>query len=84
MDSRLARYDGSKTRGVNAVRRKPFIARKTIEVDLQQRRSSACDDQVFLIGELDLEICGLKLFDWAKGGVNEGLKNNLLAFRHAR
>ena len=31
---------------------------------------------------LDLEVCGLELFDWAKGGINEGLKNNLLAFQH--
>lgn len=31
---------------------------------------------------LGLEACGLKRFDWAKGGINPGLKNNLLAFRH--
>ncbi len=34
--------------------------------------------------ELGLEVCDRKLFDWAKGGINEGLKNNLLAFRHKR
>ena len=34
--------------------------------------------------EFGLEVCDTKLFDWAKGGINEGLKNNLLAFRHKR
>lgn len=28
-------------------------------------------------------VCGLKRFDWFKGGVNDGLKNNLLAFERA-
>lgn len=34
------------------------------------------------LAEFGLEVCGTRLFDWAKGGVNAGLKNNLLAFRH--
>ncbi len=34
------------------------------------------------LASLGLETCGLKRFDWAKGGINPGLKNNLLAFRH--
>lgn len=34
------------------------------------------------LAPLGLEVCGLKRFDWAKGGINPGLKNNLLAFRH--
>ncbi|QDV05756.1 hypothetical protein Poly30_12580 [Planctomycetes bacterium Poly30] len=34
------------------------------------------------LGAFGLEACGLKRFDWAKGGINPGLKNNLLAFRH--
>jgi SAM-dependent methyltransferase len=34
------------------------------------------------LGEHGLEVCDLKRFDWAKGGINAGLKNNLLAFRH--
>ncbi len=36
------------------------------------------------LAELGLEVYGTRFFDWAKGGVNPGLKNNLLAFRHAR
>ncbi len=34
------------------------------------------------LASFGLETCGLKRFDWAKGGINPGLKNNLLAIRH--
>jgi SAM-dependent methyltransferase len=48
------------------------------------RRVRSIDLWESTLAELGLEVTGVRRFDWAKGGVNDGLKNNLLAFRHAR
>lgn len=48
------------------------------------RRVRSMEQWRATLDELGFEIVDVKRFDWAKGGINEGLKNNLLIFRHAR
>jgi SAM-dependent methyltransferase len=46
------------------------------------RRTRSLEQWERTLAGFGLEVCDLRRFDWAKGGINEGLKNNLLAFRH--
>jgi SAM-dependent methyltransferase len=47
------------------------------------RRVRSLETWRWTVAEHGGAICGLKLFDWWKGGINPGLKNSLLAFRRA-
>ena len=44
------------------------------------RRHRSLDDWEAVLKRAGAEVSGVKYFDWFKGGTNDGLKNNLLAF----
>ena len=55
------------------------FGRETRELGVMRRHRSL-DDWEAALKRAGAEVSGVKYFDWFKGGTNDGLKNNLLAF----
>ena len=55
------------------------FGRETRELGVMRRHRSF-DDWEAALKRAGAEVSGVKYFDWFKGGTNDGLKNNLLAF----